>query len=109
FNTTGTVTQSEALTAANLRLLGVGGAYTLTNAGNDVTVIAADTGSIDLNNGGNAITVDTVGGTAGITTTGVTKIVNAGLITLEEAISGDNTGGTAIELSGTGFVNNAGA
>ena len=43
-STTGTVTQSQPITASGLELLGVGGQFTLTNTDNAITTLAGNTG-----------------------------------------------------------------
>ena len=63
----GAVTQTAAITAAGLELLGAG-PFTLTDAGNDVDTLAANTsGEIELVDADDLI-VGTVGSTSGITT-----------------------------------------
>lgn len=66
-NAGGAVTQSAAITANGLRLLGTGVSYTLTNTGNDVNTLAANTGAVSYSNTG-ILTIGTVGSTVGVTT-----------------------------------------
>ena len=66
-NAGGAVTQSAAITADGLRLLGTGASYTLTNTGNDVNTLAADTGAVSYRNTG-ILTIGTVGSTVGVDT-----------------------------------------
>lgn len=68
-NAGGAVTQSAAITADGLRLLGTGTgvSYTLTNTGNDVNTLAANTGAVSYSNTG-ILTIGTVGSTVGVTT-----------------------------------------
>lgn len=73
-NTTGTVTQTAGISVTGsgsgllLLLLGNGGVYTLTGS-NNVTNLAVSTGTVNFNNGANALTIGTVAGTAGVTAT----------------------------------------
>ncbi|HWC63104.1 MAG TPA: filamentous hemagglutinin N-terminal domain-containing protein, partial [Rhizomicrobium sp.] len=108
-----------AVKAASLALLGAGVSYTLTNAGNAVTTLAANTGSVNYSQTG-ALTIGTVGATAGITATGTVKVVvNAGNLTLANGVSAQGTGYAVIleagasspkgTVSGGDFINNAGA
>ena len=68
-NAGGAVTQSAAITADGLRLLGTGTgvSYTLTNTGNDVNTLAANTRAVSYSNTG-ILTIGTVGSTVGVTT-----------------------------------------
>lgn len=68
-NAGGAVTQSAAIIADGLRLLGTGTgvSYTLTNTGNDVNTLAANTGAVSYSNTG-ILTIGTVGSTVGVTT-----------------------------------------
>ena len=75
-NTTAAVTQSAAISAVGLELLGTGGSYTLTNSANAITTLAGNTGTLSwLENSGYAIgTVNTVG----LTTSGNTTLSSTG-------------------------------
>ena len=68
-NAGGAVTQSAAIIANGLRLLGTGTgvSYTLTNTGNDVNTLAANTRAVSYSNTG-ILTIGTVGSTVGVTT-----------------------------------------
>lgn len=97
-NSAGTVTQSAALTAGSLQLLGTGGTHTLTNTGNAVGTLAANTGSVDFVHAG-ALTIGTVNGTTGATVAGdfsAAVALNGGTLTLAS--------GAAIATGGTGTV-----
>ncbi|MDP1613549.1 MAG: YDG domain-containing protein, partial [Sulfuritalea sp.] len=99
-NSTGAVTQTAAITAAGLELLGAGGAYTLTNAGNAITTLAGDTGSINLTNNGSF----TVGTVTGASTTGITATGDITLVGSDIALSAPinwSSGTLAINASGT--------
>jgi MBG domain (YGX type)/Repeats of unknown function (DUF5649) len=92
-STTGTATQSAAITAANLALLGSGGSYTLNNAGNLIGTLAVNTGSVSLTNG-QALTIGTVAGTTGWTTTGNSALAAIGAaadITVSNAVTWANS------------------
>ncbi|MES2823032.1 MAG: filamentous hemagglutinin N-terminal domain-containing protein, partial [Pseudomonadota bacterium] len=105
-STTDTVTESQAITAPGLELLGLGGTFTLTNIGNAITTLAGDTGVVSLvENSGFAIgTVNTVG----LTTTGNTTLSTTGIVTQAQAIVA-----AGLELLGVGgaytFLNVANA
>jgi filamentous hemagglutinin family protein len=91
-----TVTQSAAIQASGLRLLGSSVNYSLTNIGNTIGTIAANANSVALNNT-SALSVGTLGNTSGITT-------NNGMVSLTSggAISGSgpiNSGLGAITLN----------
>ena len=97
----GAVTQTAAITAAGLELLGAG-PFTLTDAGNDVDTLAADTtGAIELVDADDLI-VGTVGSTSGITTTGVDVSLTTGTtLGIEAAI---NLAGGNLTLTSGGAV-----
>jgi hypothetical protein len=116
----GVVTQSGAVAATGLALTGAGGAYTLNNAGNAITTLAANTGSVDYKQAG-ALIVGTVG-TAGVTTSGVARIETTGAasnLTLNNAVTSTATGNAVILKAGSAnaagvstggqFINNVGA
>ena len=95
----GSVTQSQAITALNLELLGTG-SYTLNALGNDVTTIAASTtGGVNYRDT-NALQVGTVNATAGITTTNSNVVLQTGAaLTLNNAINSGN-GNTTLNSAG---------
>ncbi len=93
-SSTGSVTQTEAI-AANLELLGAGGSYTLTNPSNDVSTLAANTGTVNLNDGSTTLSIGTVGSTSGVTATTLT-LTDTGAVTQTEAIAAN------LELLGAG-------
>jgi filamentous hemagglutinin family protein len=111
-STTGTVTQSAAITATDLDLLGSGGTYTLTGpttGSNSVGTLAANTGTVDFNDGA-SLTVGTVDGTAGITGSGPITLIATGNLTI--ASGADVAAGASdnVVLSATGnFINDQGS
>ncbi|MES2386146.1 MAG: YDG domain-containing protein, partial [Pseudomonadota bacterium] len=117
----GSVTQSGAINAAGLALKGAGGAYTLRHAGNAVTTLAANTGSIDYSQA-NALAVGTVAGVVGVDNTGVAKLETTGAASdltlnavVKSAASGDavvlkaGSSNAAGVVTGGKFVNSVGA
>jgi hypothetical protein len=109
-SSTGSVTTSGALTAAKLALLGTGGSYTLTNAGNAVATLAANTGSVNYAQTGN-LTIGTVGGTTGLTSSGTVLVNVTGSLTLASGagVSAVGTGDALTLVDSTSFTNNVGA
>jgi hypothetical protein len=107
-STTGTATQSAAITATNLALLGSGGSYTLNHAGNLIGTLAVNTGSVSLTNG-QALTIGTVSGTTGWTTTGNSALTAIGAtadITVSNAVTWANS--TLTLSAGRAIAINAG-
>ncbi len=100
---TGAVTQATGadITAGGLILTGTGGNYQLTNTGNSVTTLAADTGTVNFANSGD-LAVGQVGVVSGITTTAGTTVTAGGNITLD---SGVTANGIVLAASGN-FINN---
>jgi hypothetical protein len=99
-NTTGSVSEgaSGQILAGTLALLGAGGNFTLTAASNNVSTIAADTGSLSYVNAGN-LTVGAVNLT-GITATGPISISTvSGDLTISENIATSSTSTNAIWLN----------
>jgi filamentous hemagglutinin family protein len=109
-STTGTSTQTAAITATGLELLG-SGTHTLNHAGNAVTTLAGNTGNVDYSQAG-ALAIGTVN-TAGLTTSGkvlVRATGAAGDITLNNTVtSGSAAGDSLVLAAGRNFINNAGA
>ncbi len=103
-SSSGGVSQSGPITAAGLELLGSGGNYQLTNAGNSVTTIAANTGTLNFSNSAD-LTIGTAGGTTGITTSSGTTVQAGGNLTLAGGVSAN---GIILAASGN-FINNVAA
>jgi filamentous hemagglutinin family protein len=64
----GTVSQTAGLSVSKLALTGAGATNTLTDTSNNIGTLAGNTGTVNLNNGANALTINTVAGTNGLTT-----------------------------------------
>ncbi|MEM9446505.1 MAG: hypothetical protein AAGA18_14260, partial [Verrucomicrobiota bacterium] len=95
FTADNTVTQSGAITAAGVELLGASGAFTLTNTANAITTLAGNTGSVSFleNSGFDIGTVNTVG----LTTSGNLTLSSTGSVTQSQALSA-----AGLELLGAG-------
>ena len=97
---------ATALTGASLNLLGAGGVYALTNPGNAVTTLAGNTGAVTYSQLG-ALTIGTVGISAGLTATGTPWVTTGGALTIA---SGATVSGAAPILAATGaFINSSGS
>jgi hypothetical protein len=94
-NSTATVTQTQAISAAGLDLQGTNGIYTLNNANNTIQKLAGNTGTVSLTNKGD-LEISTVNITDGLTTTGKTTIntttgsTTTGNLTLKKNITAAN-------------------
>jgi hypothetical protein len=94
-SSTNTVTQSEAITAAGLELLGANGVYDLGTINNAVSVLAGNTGTVTfLDNTGFSVGMVNA---AGLTTSGDATLLSAGAVTQSQLISA-----AGLRLSGTG-------
>ena len=110
---TGGATQNanDDIAAGGLQLLGAG-AFTFTNAGNDVTTVAVDVnpGSVSLTDA-NDIQVGTIGSTSGIATGNggdggdVTINATSGRITVDQAITTAPGSGGNVDIDGDVVVN----
>ncbi len=113
-STTGAVTQSAAITATALDLLGTGGSYALLNASNSIGTLAANTASVSLDDAA-ALTVGVAGGTTGVTTSGLVSLADVGSLTVANAITfaGANaltlSAGSTLAIDATVSVTGAGA
>ena len=100
FNTTGAVTEngSGSITANSLALLGVGANYTLNSSANNVSIVAADTGTIAYKNA-DALTIGTFN-PIGITATGPVLLSTlSGNLTVSQNISTTDTSINALILN----------
>jgi filamentous hemagglutinin family protein len=96
----GVVTQTAAVTASGLELLGLG-SYTLTNTGNAITILAGNTGAVSFldQTGATPFSIGTVN-TVGLTTTGNTTLSTGtatGIVTQTQKIQA-----SGLELLGGG-------
>ncbi len=100
YTATGNVTQGGAITATGLLLLGANGNYNLTNTGNNVATLAANTGSMNFYDT-NGLTIGTLGATNGITATNGAVVVETGSgdITISQNVSASDTGTSAILIN----------
>jgi filamentous hemagglutinin family protein len=101
------VTQTSAVTAASLELLGSTTDYTLTNTNNAVGTLAANTKTLNYINAF-ALSVGTVNSTNGISTTGITSVAtNTGNLSITQAVSTTSASASAMTLN-AGLASNAG-
>jgi filamentous hemagglutinin family protein len=109
----GSVSQTAPITVAALELLGSQGNYQLTDDGNRVGQLAANTGTLDFVNG-TSLVIGSAGQTSGVTTSGSMRLVAVGDdsdLTLEQGLHADaaNPGATSVVLAaGRSFINHAG-
>ena len=99
-NTQGAVTQAASITVGGLGLLGAGGTFILTNPGNTVQTLAADTGTIQFTNSA-SLGLGTVGNTAGITASGDLTVTAGGPISQTAPVK---VTGAAIFNAGTNSI-----
>ena len=100
------VVQTGALTVNALALIGAGGSFALTDVGNSISVLAANTGGVQLLNAASGgLTVGAVGATTGITASGNVNInqhATASNLTFSAPMTaGSATLSAAGQLSGT--------
>ena len=95
--TSSVVTQSAALKATGLELLGSTAAYTLTNADNDIVTLAGNTQSLAYFDS-NALNLGSVN-TTGLTANGTVKIESDGDIAVTQAIHTNDTSAAAVVLN----------
>ncbi len=104
----GAVTQSAALTAGSLHLLGSSANFTLDNSSNAVDTLAADTGAVTLADSAD-LAVDTVDGTAGVTSSGAATLTTTGNLTIGSGAHVTAGSGSDVALAATGnFINDEG-
>ncbi|MDD3370988.1 MAG: hypothetical protein PHE27_04075, partial [Alphaproteobacteria bacterium] len=105
----GSVSQSGSIAASTLDLEGTGGAYVLTNAGNDIDILVGDTGSLSFSQA-SGLTLGN--GSSGLSTSGDMLIVltdDDADLTLANAVSASETGDALVLVSGRNFINNGGS
>jgi filamentous hemagglutinin family protein len=111
FDASASFLQTGALTADFLRLIGAGVSYQLTHSGNSIGTLAADTGSLDVAST-RSITVGTVAGTTGVTSSGAVQLRTTGAsadIVLNSPIASSASGDAVVLASSRNFTNNAGS
>jgi filamentous hemagglutinin family protein len=101
---TSTVTQTAAVKAAGLELLGSNATHTLNTAGNDIKTLAGNTGSVSLTNQGDleisSVNTDGLTGTGTVSiSTAAVSTANPGNITLKKSINAAN-----VNLNAAGAV-----
>jgi hypothetical protein len=102
-SSTGTVTQSAAITASNLSLQG-SGSFTLTNTGNALATVAAGTnssrvGSLSIVDSSGGFEVGSVGSLSGIHSSGNVEIATiSGNLTISQEISSSGNSSDSIIL-----------
>jgi hypothetical protein len=109
-NSTGHVTQSQAIETPSLLLLGGGGSFSFTNSANQIATLATSTpgGAVALTTA-SALTIGAIEGVDGVTA-GSVLAEASGDVTLAQAASGANSGNALTLVSGAGnFINNLGA
>ena len=100
------VTQSAAIIAGNLALLG-NGSYALTNPSNAIGTLAANSGAVSLTDT-SSLTIGSVAGTSGVTSTGAVTLTSGGSLTLASAVVAGSTANVALSAAGN-FINTAGS
>jgi filamentous hemagglutinin family protein len=93
----GTVSQTAGISVSKLALTGAGATNTLTDTSNNIGTLAGNTGTVSLNNGANALTINTVAGTNGLTTS-----LAGGITLATSGASGITTTATTGTLSSSG-------
>jgi hypothetical protein len=92
--TSSSISQTAAIKAAGLELLGTNTTHTLTNTGNDIKKLAGNTGTVSLTNNA-AFGIDTVN-TVGLTTSGNTTLNSTADVT--------QASGASIKAAGLALV-----
>ncbi|WP_346309077.1 YDG domain-containing protein, partial [Limnohabitans sp.] len=100
-----TVTQTAAIKANGLELLGSNASVVLANSGNDVQTLAGNVKSVEYFDT-NALTLGTVN-TAGLSATGTIKVESNANLTVSQAVSTNNATDNALVLN-AGKSTNAG-
>lgn len=105
----GAVTQANAIIASGLELMGSNGEWTLTNAGNNIATLAANTKSVNYLDS-NALSIGSVNGTTGINNTGAVQVRTAsGNLTVDQNVVAGGGGNSIVLAAGAAFDNNRGA
>ncbi len=110
-DTGGTVTQTAAIQAGALELLGAGGVYLLNHASNAISTVAGDTGRVQLASA-TSLSVGTVNASVGLRTSGTTELRALGAtsdLTLAQAVVSGAGGDAVVLAAGRNFFNTVGA
>ena len=83
--TSGTVTQSQPITASGLGLVGAGGSFNLASVNNAITTLAADTGIVKLKDN-TGFSIGTVNALPGVTVSGSVAFDSTGVVTQSQKI-----------------------
>lgn len=105
-STAGVATQRAAIAVAGLALQGATGAYTFTNASNNIGTLAANANALSVTSA-TPLTVGSVAGLSGVAASGAVTLA-APSLTLAAPVS-SRAPGTAITLASASFDNRAGA
>ncbi len=97
---TGTVTQSQIITAPGLALMGAAGVFTLNTQNNSITTLAGNTDTVRLREDGD-YAIGTVDSVTGLTVATLARLQSTGTVTQTEAIAAPS-----LLLSGTGGIFN---
>jgi filamentous hemagglutinin family protein len=107
---TGTVTQTAAITATGLDLLGSGAAYTLAATSNSIDTLAANSGTINVDDS-IGLAVGSVAGADGVTGSGAVTLSTAGNLTIAsgDPVTSTGSGDNVVLSAAADFVNDAGS
>ena len=97
-NSTGSVSGSQPITASGLLLTGAGGNYSFTNSNNAISVLSANTGTVNLNDGSTTLSIGSINGTNGVTANSF-YLADTAVVTQSQGINASN-----LLLTGTGGI-----
>jgi len=98
---------ADALTDGALVLLGAGGSYDLSDVGNSMSLLAADTNDVFYRQAGD-LAIDTVGDTVGIQVADTVTVTTTDRLTLNSPVAADGEGDAIVLAAGENFVNTVG-
>ncbi len=105
----GPVTQSAAISTANLELLGNNASYALTDSDNSIGMLAANSGTISLTDA-SSLTIGSVNATTGVTSSGSVTLAATGDLSIASGALVTASNGDNVVLSATGnFINDEGS